>query len=98
MDRTLVSFDIDGTLETGDPAGPLTAEFVRWVRAQGHLIGSCSDRTLGEQQQMWAGIGIEPDFVSVKMRLDEVRERFSCARYVHVGDTQIDAHCAALAE
>ena len=61
---TLVSFDIDGTLEHGDPPGPITTGFVHLAREQGCLIGSASDRTLREQHDVWAAIGLEPDFVS----------------------------------
>jgi hypothetical protein len=43
---------------------------------------------------MWVGAGIEPDFVVLKHRLDLVRERFECGRFVHIGDTQVDAHYA----
>jgi hypothetical protein len=91
---TLVSFDIDGTLETGDPPGPLSASFVRHVQARGCIIGSCSDRTLREQSNMWSQVDIVPDFVIAKHRLDSVRERFVSERFVHIGDTQVDAHFA----
>jgi hypothetical protein len=43
---------------------------------------------------MWKRAGIEPDFVVVKHRLDSVRERFECERFVHIGDTHVDAHYA----
>jgi hypothetical protein len=92
--HTLVSFDIDGTLEMGDPPGPLSAGFVRWARDRGCLIGSCSDRTIREQSGMWVDAGIKPDFVVLKHRLDSIRERFPCARFVHIGDTHVDAHYA----
>jgi hypothetical protein len=92
--QTLVSFDIDGTLEMGDPPGPLTADFVRRMQQGGCLIGSCSDRTIREQTLMWDAAGIVPDFVVVKNRLDSVRERFASDRYVHIGDTHVDAHFA----
>jgi hypothetical protein len=91
---TLVSFDIDGTLETGDPPGPLPASFVRRVQELGCIIGSCSDRTLREQSNMWTSLGIVPDFVIAKHRLDLVRERFTFERCIHIGDTQVDAHFA----
>ena len=42
----LISFDIDGTLELGDPPGVPTMDMVRLVQEKGFLIGSCSDRTL----------------------------------------------------
>jgi hypothetical protein len=94
---TLVSFDIDGTLEHGDPPGPITTGFVHMARERGCLIGSASDRTLREQQEVWATIGLEPDFVSRKHRLEEVRESFPRDWLFHIGDTHIDEHFARLA-
>jgi hypothetical protein len=95
--QMLVSFDIDGTLEMGDPPGPLSADFVRHVQRSGSLIGSCSDRTVREQTAIWAAADIVPDFVVVKNQLDSVRERFASERYIHIGDTHVDAHFAGLA-
>src|SRR5580700_9550883 len=93
----LVSFDIDGTLEVGDPRGPITLELVRYVQQCGHRIGSCSDRTLGEQRAMWNSNEIEVDFVSHKHRLDALRTEFDCERFVHIGDTITDLQYAAAA-
>ena len=39
----LISFDIDGTLEFGDPPGVLTVEMVRAAQNLGYIVGSCSD-------------------------------------------------------
>jgi hypothetical protein len=96
--RTLISFDIDGTLEMGDPPGPLAAGFVRRTQQGGCLIGSCSDRTIREQSAMWEAAGIVPDFVVVKNQLDSLRERFALDRYIHIGDTHVDAHFAEKAK
>ena len=93
----LVSFDIDGTLEMGDPPGPLSADFVRRTQQSGSLIGSCSDRTVREQSAMWDAAEIVPDFVVVKNQLGSVREQFASERYIHIGDTHVDAHFAGLA-
>jgi hypothetical protein len=94
----LVSFDIDGTLEMGDPPGPLTAAFVRLAQSSGCLIGSGSDRTLREQSEMWALVGIAPDFVSGKHHLRRIREQFPCQRFLHIGDTDVDEHYAKQAD
>jgi hypothetical protein len=94
---TLISFDIDGTLEMGNPPGPLSADFVRLTQQRGHLIGSCSDRTIREQSAMWDAADIVPDFVVVKNQLNSLRERFPFERSVHIGDTDVDAHFAKLA-
>jgi hypothetical protein len=92
--RNLLSFDIDGTLEMGDPQGPVTASFVHYARSRGWIIGSASDRTLREQRAIWADAGIEVDFVSAKQDLHRVRESHRCGRYIHIGDTPVDAHFA----
>ena len=93
----LVSFDIDGTLETGDPPGPISIEVVRRARRQGHVIGSASDRTLSEQRIMWKRLGIDPDFVGQKHRLETIRDSFQCDRWIHIGDTNVDEHYATQA-
>ena len=45
----LISFDIDGTLDIGDPPGVLTMDMVRIVQKKGFSIGSCSDRPMSGQ-------------------------------------------------
>jgi len=86
----LVSFDIDGTLEVGDPPGPVTLAAVRRARELGYVIGSASDRTRLDQENLWGAHGIDVDFVGGKHHLHEVRARFDCVRYVHIGDTLVD--------
>ena len=86
----LISFDIDGTLEVGDPPGGITMEMVRQVQGLGYLIGSCSDRTVSEQRRIWPDHGITVEFTVLKHRLDEVKERYSVDEYYHVGDTEAD--------
>jgi len=86
----LISFDIDGTLEVGDPPGGITMEMVRQVQGLGYLIGSCSDRTVGEQQRIWRDHGISVEFTVLKHRLNEVKEKFPADEYYHVGDTETD--------
>jgi hypothetical protein len=96
-DLMLVSFDIDGTLEVGDPPGVIPIALVRRAKALGHLVGSCSDRPLSFQDAMWARLGLGADFTVLKHRLAELKARFAAAGYYHVGDTDVDAHFAALA-
>ena len=93
----LVSFDIDGTMESGDPQGPITFENVRESQRRGHIVGSASDRTLAFQRGMWRESGIDVDFVSHKHHLVATKEQFACARHIHIGDTQVDEHFALLA-
>jgi len=92
-----LSFDIDGTLEDGDPPGPVTMSLARRAISLGYVVGSASDRTLREQARLWARRGIEPDFVSHKHKLDEIALRFPATRRVHVGDTDVDHYYARLA-
>jgi FMN phosphatase YigB (HAD superfamily) len=92
----LISFDIDGTLETGDPPGRITMELVRKAKELGYIIGSCSDRTVGMQQRMWERHGIEVAFTVLKHCLDQVRAQYEAEYYVHIGDTNIDKYYAEL--
>ena len=94
---TLVSFDIDGTLEVGDPPGLVTVALVRTAKALGYVIGSCSDRPISYQEDMWVSLEIAPDFTVLKHRLEDVRARFAAAAYYHIGDTDTDERYAAAA-
>ena len=90
----LISFDIDGTLETGDPPGYITMARVREALELGYIIGSCSDRTVSQQQRMWEAHGISVSFTVLKHQLDQVRAEFSAEVYYHIGDTNMDRHYA----
>lgn len=90
----LISFDIDGTLEVGDPPGIITMEMVRKAGERGYLIGSCSDRPIGYQQQLWAQHGITVRFMVLKHQLAEVKARFPAEAYYHIGDTDMDSFFA----
>ncbi len=90
----LISFDIDGTLEVGEPRGSVSMEFVRIVQQHGNLIGSCSDRPISHQRHMWRHCGIQPDFTALKHRLAEVKTRFDADTYTHIGDTDVDERFA----
>ena len=93
----LISFDIDGTLEVGDPPGNITLDMVRRAQSLGYLIGSCSDRPLSYQQQLWKRHNIVVDFTALKHRLDEVKARFEAEVYYHIGDTDMDDFFASRA-
>jgi hypothetical protein len=94
---TLVSFDIDGTLEVGDPPGIIGIAAVRAARALGYRIGTCSDRPIAHQRRLWERLALVPDFTVLKHRLAEVKSAFTATRYYHIGDTDVDAHFASLA-
>ena len=92
---TLVSFDIDGTLEIGEPPGIVSIALVKTAKRLGYLVGSGSDRPLGYQHALWERLGIAADFAVLKHRLAELKARFPAAAYYHVGDTDIDARFAS---
>ena len=94
---TLVSFDIDGTLEVGQPPGIIPIALVRRAQRLGYLIGSCSDRPISYQQAMWERVQIVADFTALKHRLDDVKARFPAAAYYHIGDTDLDDFFATVA-
>ena len=91
----VVSFDIDGTLEIGEPPGVVPVELVRAAKRLGYLVGSCSDRPISYQEALWERLGIAADFTVLKHRLVEVKARFAATTYYHVGDTDLDAHVAS---
>ena len=86
----LVSFDIDGTLEVGDPPGIITMDMVRFTQTLGYLVGSCSDRTISYQKQLWAQHNIRADFIVLKHQLADVKAQFQTEAYYHIGDTDMD--------
>ena len=88
----LISFDIDGTMEFGDPPGILTVEMVRTARNLGYLIGSCSDRTVSNQQRLWAEHSVPVSFTVLKHQLDGVKAQFPAEEYYHIGDTDLDEY------
>ena len=90
----LISFDIDGTLEVGDPPGCITLEMVRAAQARGCIIGSCSDRTVSNQQRLWRDNAIEMEFTVLKHQLDSVKAQFQAEDYYHIGDTDLDRQYA----
>ena len=95
--KKLISFDIDGTLETGNGPGPITLEMVKRAKEWGHIIGSCSDRPVGDQKAMWERAGIVVEFTVLKHMLDGVKSQFQADEYLHIGDTDLDQHYAGLA-
>ena len=90
----LISFDIDGTLEFGVPAGYITLQRVREAQALGYIVGSCSDRPIRHQQDLWDEAGIVVAFTVLKQHLDRVKSEFSAEQYIHIGDTPIDRYFA----
>ncbi len=90
----LISFDIDGTLEVGEPRGSITMDFVRRVQSLGYIVGSCSDRPLSYQEKMWQEHDISVDFTVLKQNLGDVKARFEADEYTHIGDSAADEYYA----
>ncbi len=90
----LVSFDIDGTLEVGDPPGIVTIDMVRRAKDLGWLIGSASDHTITTQRGIWERHDIAVHFTALKHRLATVRDQFEAEAYFHIGDTDMDRYFA----
>lgn len=86
----LISFDIDGTLEVGEPRGSITIDFVRAAQSVGCIIGSCSDRPLSYQRHLWRQHDVAVDFTALKQNLDDVKARFHADNYIHIGDSDTD--------
>src|SRR4030095_11842213 len=87
----LVSFDIDGTLEVGEPPGIVPIALVRDAKRLGYVVGSCSDRPVSFQQNLWERLRIAVDFPVRKHRLPDVRAQFTAAAYYHIRDAQAGA-------
>ena len=71
----LITFDIDGTMEFGDPNGILTREHVEYFRSKGAIwerVGSPGEFAA----LMWNGYGLEPDFVILKHHMPTLKERY----------------------
>lgn len=94
----LVSFDIDGTMTFGEPPGPVPVSFVQAAIDAGHVVGCASDRTRSAQLALWSAHGTVLQFAGHKHQLAALRERFpAAARFIHVGDTQVDERYAKAA-
>lgn len=93
----LLSFDIDGTMEMGDPPGPVSVNLVRRAKELGCVVGSCSDRPVAVQEMLWATRGMVMDFVVMKHQLPDVMARFKAAAYYHIGDRELDQQFAGQA-
>ena len=91
----LVSFDIDGTMEFGDPPGILSKSDIAFLRLNGVLLGSASDRTYSTQIRMWAEYEFSIDFAIVKHKIAELKDTYHQANsFWHVGDRPIDQQTA----
>jgi hypothetical protein len=82
----LISLDIDGTLEIGDPPGDLTMDQVRIAKGKGYIIGTCSDRPISTQRNIFKEHNIEIEFSVSKHMLPDIKKQFEADVYCHIGD------------
>ena len=79
----MISFDIDGTLETGDPPGPIEVTLVRLGPSAGlfhrQLLGPNRARAIEHVGKC----RYHSRFRGLKNRLLSVRERFESDRFIH---------------
>lgn len=90
MADVLMSFDIDGTLEFGDPQGPISVGLVRALIVAGVYVGSSSDRHLADQRLVWQTQGVDVYFCAHKHAMATLKKIYRCTSYVHIGDTLVD--------
>jgi hypothetical protein len=67
---------------------------VRTAKGLGYIIGSCSDRTVSNQQRIWSDHDIPVEFTVLKHQLGLVKLEFDAEEYFHVGDTALDRYAA----
>lgn len=90
----LLSFDIDGTLEIGDPPGPIPLAAVHRALELGFVVGSCSDRPLKQQEALWQRHEVPVHFSVLKQHLGTVRSQFPAENFMHIGDSLVDQQMA----
>lgn len=78
------AFDRDGTLEWGNPPGPVKREHLIELRRLGYDIGGSGSQLPEEQYANWRNHGIEPDFAVFKSDLRTLSTRYESI--THVGD------------
>jgi len=86
------AFDRDGTLEWGNPPGPITKGHLGRTRALGYAIGGSGGQAAQEQERNWQENRSKPDFVVYKGDLPSLRGRFT--ELTHVGDREDDLNWA----
>ena len=95
----IISFDIDGTMEFGNPSGLVTVEMVKAEIVKGNAIISCSGHIVANQIKMFKEHGIELQMACLKGGLREAKRNWNVnvERYIHIGDDEIDKEAAEFA-
>ena len=87
----IASFDIDLTVsipedELYEDHSPVPPEELLRLKAEGWVVGTCSDREPTGQQALMESLGITPDFCIPKELLDQARRLLPGAELFHIGD------------
>ena len=87
---SIVSFDIDLTLRTGDDYEEQTTlidpQTISELQALGYVVGTCSDREPSNQREAMAALGQAPHFCIPKEMLSWTRQLIPANQHLHVGD------------
>ncbi len=83
----VLSLDIDGTLEFGEPPGPIPVSTVLAVQQAGVVVGSASDRLPADQRRLWQNTQVQVSFAVAKHTLSDLLDRFRPHPAIHIGDS-----------
>jgi hypothetical protein len=82
----VLSLDIDGTLEFGEPPGPIPVSTVLAVQQAGVVVGSASDRLPSDQRRLWQNTEVQVSFAVPKHTLSGLLDGFRQHPAIHIGD------------
>lgn len=89
----LVAFDVDGTLEVGDPRGPIKLDDVRRLKEAGLIVGIVGAREKVEGRLVGLDFYMEGDPYKER-NLKELASRFKPALAIYVADRPSDREAA----
>lgn len=88
---SVVSFDIDLTLDTGEETGLneklIDPGAIEKLQQLGHIVGTCSDRTPSDQRDLAARLNQSPHFCIPKEMLHWTARLIPGELHLHVGDS-----------
>lgn len=83
----MLSLDIDGTLEFGEPPGPIPVSTVLALQRAGVVVGSASDRLPADQHRLWQNTEVQVSFAVAKHTLSGLLDRLRPHPAIHIGDS-----------
>lgn len=92
-DGFVIAFDVDGTLEYGDPKGPVELKRVKELKDEGFTVGIIGAKE--KVEHLIPGLDFYYRGDSVKfVFLKEVKEKFSSIIGIYVADMESDRRAA----